>query len=161
MKSDHINSQNSILFDWARKAERASNAHYDAARYFSRLNYWIGIPAVGLSSIVGTTVFATFQKTVEGKWQFLIAFLSVTVAILTGIQTFLRFSERSEKHRLSGARYSAIARELEQHKNSPSSEFIDSIRGRLDGQGEEAPSIPKVIWNRTERRSIKQRNGSN
>lgn len=72
--------------------------------------------------------------------------------------TFLRFSERSEKHRLSGARYAAIAREVEQQfnlsdgSNSPSSEFLDSIRRRLDSLGEAAPSIPPRIWKMAESR---------
>ncbi len=118
----------------------------------------LGIPAVALASIVGSAVIATIEKEVGINMKLLIALLSIGAAVLTGFQTFLRFSERAEKHRQMGARYGAIAREIERLLTMPETalsekaELVDAIRLRLDSLSEEAPVIPPSLWGKAKQR---------
>jgi len=65
------------------------------------------------------------------------------------LQTFLGYSERAEKHRIAGAKYGALGRELEQLRASetpPSSEMISEVRKRLDDLAVESPNNPLPIY---------------
>jgi hypothetical protein len=77
-----------------------------------RNHYRIGIPTVVLSAIVGTTVFATLEKDVHIGVRVVVAGISLTVAILAALQTFLRFGERAELHRIASAKYESLSNEI-------------------------------------------------
>jgi hypothetical protein len=142
----------SLLQEWGRRANASSDAHYDAARHFSQLNYWIGIPAVVLSSLVGSAVFASLEKQVATGYRIGIGFLSVAAAVLSGVQTFLRYAERAEKHRLVGARYGFFVREVEgllalaPADLAQKGSALDDVRAAQDKLAEEAPGLPHRIW---------------
>jgi hypothetical protein len=78
---------------------------------------------------------------------------SVLAAILAGLQTFLRYSERAERHRVSGGKYGTLRREIEQRLVFPPansaelSSYADSLRARWDKLSEECPTTPNRIWN--------------
>jgi hypothetical protein len=74
---------------------------------------------------------------------------SVAAALLTSLQTFLGYSERAEKHRLAGAKYGALGRELESLRsiaNGASEEAMTKVRERLDALAVESPSTPQKIY---------------
>lgn len=140
-----------LLERWHKEVSRSRHAHYEAARAYSKRNYWLGMPAVILSAIVGSTVFATLEKEVDPRIRLLVGFLSVTAGVLTALQTFLAFSARAEKHRLIAAKYGGIRREVEllQEKKVNKAELnerLDEIEKRMSGLGEEAPTVPEKIW---------------
>jgi hypothetical protein len=70
------------------------------------------------------------------------------------MQTFLRYAERSEKHKLAGVRYGAFKREIEQTSAFPPQDtaelkkFVDGLRVRWDKLVEDSPTIPKGVWDR-------------
>src|SRR4051812_10822647 len=88
-------AQEGVLVDWRHRARDAQYAHHLAADRFERLNYRLGIPAVVFSTVVGTAVFATLQKEVDLRIKISVGLISVAAAILTALQTFMRFSERA------------------------------------------------------------------
>ena len=88
-----------LLEQWLRRARENQLQHWESARHYENLNYSLGIPVVVLSTTVGTTVFATLQKQVRLSVQVTVGAVSVLAAVLAGLQTFLRFSERAERHR--------------------------------------------------------------
>lgn len=147
-----------LLRSWNRRAVIALDAHYDAARHYSRRHYWFGVPAAVLSAIVGSTVFASLEHDVDSRLRFLVATLSMAAAILIALQTFLGYSERAEKHRMTGARYGATSRELEVLLTEPEetlktkTKLVESTRQRLDTLAAEAPSIPNAIWDHAKKR---------
>jgi hypothetical protein len=74
---------------------------------------------------------------------------SVAAALLTSLQTFMSYAERAEKHRIAGARYGALGRELEQMKSSGGEyppEVIAELRRRIDDLALEAPNNPLKIY---------------
>ena len=144
-------SPEQLLTDWYRRARESQFSHYTAADYYTRLNLWLGVPVVCFSTVVGTTVFATLEQEVDILLRILVGSISVIAAVLASLQTFLRFSERVEKHKSTAAAYGAIRREIEQMQAISVSldgeeNDITSIRDRLDGLAAEAPEIPQRVW---------------
>jgi hypothetical protein len=143
-----------LLVEWHRRASINKDAHYDAGSYFAKSNYSLGIPVIVLSAVVGTSVFATLEQQVDLWIKIVIGLINVSVAVLGSLQTFFGYAERVEKHRLAGAKYGSIARELEQAivtgNIEDEKEFLDKLRERMDTLSQEAPQIPYEIWRRAE-----------
>jgi hypothetical protein len=146
-----------LLKDWRAKAWENQVSHHDAAQHYAKRHRWLGIPAVAFSTIVGTTVFAAFQKQTESSNTqtsivLIISGVSILSAILTGMQTFLRLSELAEHHRAAGAEYSSIRRLIDEilfippESRGPCKDFLDQVRKRLDELAKTAPNVPNKIW---------------
>jgi hypothetical protein len=136
-----------VLSDWYQRVVVTQRAHYRSADHFSRKSYWLGIPAITLSTVVGTSVFATLQKQPGPKVQIAVGLASVLAAVLAGLQTFLGYSARAEKHRVAGAKYGALGRELEALRASDqqvSDSTISELRKKLDALALESPN--NSIW---------------
>jgi hypothetical protein len=102
-------------------------------------------------------VFATVQKQPEPWLQITVGLASVAAALLASLQTFLGYSERAEKHRIAGAKYGALGRELEQLRASsatPSPEAISEVRKRLDDLAIESPNNPLAIYRKAGSNSL-------
>jgi hypothetical protein len=138
-----------VLDDWYQRVAVTQRAHYLSAEHFGARKYWLGVPAVILSTLVGTSVFATVQKQPELWLQIAVGLASVLAALLTSLQTFLGYSERAERHRIAGAKYGSLGRELEQLRASGSTlspEAISEVRKRLDDLAVESPNNPLPIY---------------
>ena len=146
-----------LLIDWLIRIRVAQLGHIKSATYFDRLNFWLGIPVVALTTIVGTSVFATLQNESSRSLKIATGVGSVIAAVLAGVQTFLRYSERAEKHRVTSGKYGVLRREVEQNLAfAPSSsdelkEYVDSLRLRWDKLTEDSPTAPKRIWQEAEK----------
>lgn len=101
------------LEGWSSRARREADAHRRACRRLERLNYQIGIPTVIISSVVATAVFASLNESVSLAIKFAVGFISVTAAILSGVQTFVRPSVRAEQHRAAQVGLERIVRDIE------------------------------------------------
>jgi hypothetical protein len=140
-----------LINEWGHRNLVALEAHYDAARFFSRRNYWIGIPAIVFAAVVGTSVFATLEKEVDVYIKLIVAMISIFAAVLSALQTFLKYSDRADSHRRTGARYAAIKREIEQLLTSSEEKLkedakpIDVLRKKIDELSFEAPELPAHI----------------
>jgi len=145
---------NELLRKWQQRARTNQMQHYEAAKIFDRAHRALGIPVVVLSTVVGTAVFATLQKQVGLKIQLFVGSLSVLAAILAALQTFLRFSERAEKHRSTAATYSAVRHGIEMVTHEPVAlrgplkEFLEGIRTQIDSLAQSAPNVPDRVWRR-------------
>jgi hypothetical protein len=140
-----------FLDEWYVRVVQTQRAHYQSAEYFARLKFWLGIPTVVLSTAVGTSVFAALQKQPDFWLQVCVGLASVLAALLASLQTFLGYAERAEKHRIAGAKYGAVGRELEVLRASasvPSEQLINEIRKRLDTLALESPNNPIWIYER-------------
>jgi hypothetical protein len=81
---------------------------------------------------------------------------SVLAAILAGLQTFLRYSERAERHRVGAGKYGVLRREMEQKLAFPLpntvelENYVNALRTAWDSLSEESPPVPQKIWNSAE-----------
>lgn len=154
---------NKVLLEWYQRVVVTQKAHYYSADHFRRRNFMLGIPAVILSTFVGTTVFATLQKKPELAMQIAVGLASVTAALLTSLQTFLGYSERAEKHRIAGAKYGALGRELEYLKTliDIDPETVNNLRSKLDTLAIESPNNPIKIYRKAGSKALEPKTTPN
>ncbi len=81
--------------------------------------------------------------------------LSVVAAVLTGLQTFLRYAELAEKHRLAGARFANLKHRIELLMTQPAESDMRSQLAAIEETWaklrEESPSLSSGVWRRIER----------
>ena len=141
-----------LLVGWSRRVSAVESGHYKMADRLGRANIRLGVPIVVLSSLIGTSVFATLGQQVDTTVRILVGMTSVLMAVLAGLQTFLRFAERAEKHRTAASLYSALRRELEELRSlprgnrGPAEQRLSSIRLSMDNLGKESPEIGEWAW---------------
>lgn len=144
-----------LLERWHKRLRETQSSHYEAAKPLGSMNLKLGIPVVVLTTFVGTSVFATLQKDVDLYVKLLVGFISVAAAVLASLQTFLRFSEKAETHRTTGAKAGSVRREVEQLLASGNieaipDERINRLREQIDEIANLAPSVSESIWKRVE-----------
>ena len=144
-----------LLEDWRNRVYAAQAAHYASADRFRLLNYFVGIPAAILSSIVGTALFTGLEK---GPQTLVVGSVSIGAAILAALQTFLRFAERASHHATAADWYSAIRRDIEQllhlspaDRGSPK-ECLDEVRKEMNRVGQNCPELSGDQWSRQAKR---------
>lgn len=140
-----------LVLAWLRRARESQMTHYEMANIFSLRERWLGVPVIFLTSVIGTSVFASLAtQVIDHRAKILVGMLSVVAAVLSSLQTFFKYSERSEKHRSCAAKFASIRRELETiyAENSVTTErrYIDTLRDRLDSLADEAPHVPAGIF---------------
>lgn len=141
-----------LLDNWYKRVIKEQITHVEAARRFANRNYAIGIPSIALSAIVGTALFANLdEKDFGTAYRIGIGAVSCLAAVLSSLQTFLGFAQRSERHRQSASRFAAIRREIEQtitltlgNCDNPD-EFLKQLRDKIDAATENSPEIPTMI----------------
>ena len=121
----------------------ASFGHYAETQRCVRLHLTIGIPAVALSAMAGTTVFASLSPNTNlgTPLKFAIATTSVVAAVLTALQTLLRFSGKSGSA-------SECGKPIFVFPDTVNLEVIDVIRKELDELAARAPDISHAIWSK-------------
>ena len=132
------------------------NFHTTKQQRLSDHRITLGIPAVILSTLVGTSIFASLGETPAQSIQILVGIVSVLAATLSAVQTFLGFSERAAKHREVAARYGAARRKIEKllalSGEAIKPEDVSAVRREIDSVAEEAPNVSDSIWTRTEKK---------
>lgn len=125
-------NQKKLVLDWMRKVHTLEHAHRQEGISWYSYNNWLGIP-----SLIVAALIASLGSICEIKDELIISILStvggVIVAILVGIQTFLRPSEFAEKHRLASGTYEKLRHKIEYLLQFQSNEhdiekLIDEIR---------------------------------
>jgi hypothetical protein len=145
-----------LLAQWRTRAQYAQYCHFAAANYLRNLHYYLGIPSIFLSTLVGTSIFATLEQHDGNHWmRITVGLISVLTAGLSTVQTFLRFEERAERHRTAGTQYGKLGRMMEQfyllyhaYDVVELHRLISEIREQLDELDKISPEIPQHIWSR-------------
>lgn len=149
-------SIDALISGWLVHSHKSRDRHDVASRTYAKGQYALGIPALILSTVVGTSVFSALaSKEVPELW---VGFLSIAAAVVTAVQTFMDFGGRSDKHRLAAVKYKAAIRTLEYlqvklaNKESLGEEQIAAIRAQLDSLEEAAPVVMPRIYDKVEAR---------
>jgi predicted methyltransferase len=133
-------------------------AHYIAWETAARKNKWLGIPVVITTTIVGTAIFGTLQESPGVAWKIVAGLLSLSAAVLSTLQTTLKYSEIAEKHKTAGAKYAAMRRGLDifilkhrgesKEKRQVALQEFEEIATKFAELAEESPSIPDKVYDR-------------
>lgn len=136
-----------LLEEWLERAKQSQQAHRFAAKEFSHMNLYLGIISIVLSTIVGTSVFATLSKQIDVGIQILVGMLSVLAAVFSALNTFLRYGEVSSKHAKAASTYGSVCRMIElQLANGIQNinfEQLDILRCNLDKLADDSPTVPE------------------
>ena len=144
-----------LLDSWRERVRTYQKAHYDAAERLRRRNYLFGVPIIALSAIVGTSVFATISEGLSLWSRIVVGLVSISVAVLSALQTFFRFAERAEQHREAAMKYGAINRELERMRTFPpvgaeaAQGATMQIEEKLNELAQHTPAIPLALLSQT------------
>ena len=102
----------------------SGKAHFNADYRWSCYHYWLGIPSVALSAVVGAAFMKGYPELAAG--------FSAVITVLTALMTFLKPSERASAHKSSGDQYLSLrndARVFRQIKLLHSCDEQSSIDG--------------------------------
>jgi hypothetical protein len=81
----------------------SSKNHFEAARIFRSLHLSVGIPMVVIAAVAGAAALAKFDAN-----GLIAGLLSIGVAVLSAVQTFLNPNERVSAHMNTGNSYDAL-----------------------------------------------------
>lgn len=150
-KVSSTNASTILVKDWFRRAREAQQLHYACANHFNHLHYWLGIPTVIFAAAVGIAVFVSLEQDASGIIKIVVGMISIIAAVLASLQTFLGFSERAEKHRLTAASYASVKRTLEfLHTFRPDegeelTNKLQKVKVEMDTLAKAAPDVPHKI----------------
>lgn len=140
-----------LLLKWLRRARESQFSHYDAAKKLRNHGQNLGIPVIIITAVLGASAFGSIlTETVPLFAKLIAGLLGLAAAILSSLQTFFKFSERSEKHKVCAAKYGAIRRELEffHTQGNITDAELKEIRLKLDKLAEDAPDVEAAFFSR-------------
>ncbi|MET8303756.1 MULTISPECIES: SLATT domain-containing protein [Micromonospora] len=144
-----------LLQTWLRRAREGQHSHHEAGKFLKRANYWLAIPVIVITTVLGTGAFAALTSNVPGSLKITFGVFSIVAAILSALQIHLRFPERAEKHKTLGAQYGNIRRRIEAIIATPHDEreerqrLLDEIRGKFDALSTEGDVVSRRIFDKT------------
>jgi hypothetical protein len=126
-----------------------------------RRHNWISVPLLVLSSGTGVSSVAQIGggNGAGAALSVLVTVLGVSVAILTALQRFLRYSERAEESKYMAKNYSKIARAIQYNMTLVESQaivfkptaflaFVERFHKDMDGLLGEATDLPHELLSR-------------
>lgn len=142
------------IIDEAKRLEETAlysfKGHHCAAAGWANAHLWLGLPTAILSTLVGAATFSQYAKT-HPEVAFVAGCISITVAVLSGITTFLNPNKREAAHLSAGHGFSRINQEarlfwsvecwLEESETILSAKLREMI-DRKDDLNSKSPQVP-------------------
>lgn len=137
-----------LIDQWRRGLRISVRAHYEAAKFYQRLHWWLSIPAIIISAALGTSVMVSIQHSTVGWIKTVMAILSVATVVLSSLLASLKFAERSERHKAAAAQLTEVRRALEENLvfDRLDQATIAALRKKWDDADRQAPTIPSRIY---------------
>lgn len=142
-------------------AGRTGLAHYRAAEVAEKWNRMVGVPNTVISAIVATSIFATLSENVDIRLRIATGFVAIAAAILAALQAFLNLADRAEKHKLAGAKYGGVRRQIDLFELSTLDVGSDDRQAALERLGEitealnslatESPTLNSKLYDEAKR----------
>jgi hypothetical protein len=154
----HVVSWNSqlerIISDEGERSLCYSWLHSKSEKWYSKLNTYLTLPVILLSTIAGAGSIGT-DSLFNGSStaNVLIGCISLSVATLNTVGSYFSWAKRSESHRIAGTTYAKIYRFIVIELALPRSERITAkdmlkvVREQCDRLQETSPQIPDNIIN--------------
>lgn len=150
------------------QARRKARAQYLASKSTQRMHNRLGVPVVVLTAVVGTSIFASISTSPALGWVIAAGLISLLAASLAALQTFFGFGVRAQQHRVAGAKYSSVMRDLDLFKVHISLNRIPAedalaklaeINARLDQIDEESPDVADRFYDRARQEQMGDQKG--
>ena len=151
-----------MLEDVLEKAEqfqnfciKKCNAHYLAAEINGKRNRFFGIPVAAITAVVATSIFGTLSQKETVVWLSIITGgLSILAAILSSLQTFLRYSEVAQEHRTAAVGFESMRRKLDlfllKYRGSDDRQAaldrLEKLSADIDAISQNSPTLPDAVY---------------
>jgi hypothetical protein len=141
-----------LLESWHRRVAAAEAGHRLLADRLLRRHFGLGVPVVIVTTTVGTSVFASIEGPNADSILAFAGVISLGAAVLSSLQTFLRYATRAEGHRVAAIRYETLRRDLAKKLALPrdargdAEQALDGVRQRMDRYAKESPTIGEREW---------------
>ena len=128
------------------------------ANLLALIDLALGIPVVVLTTVVGTSVFATLQESLNTRIRIIGGLLIVFAAVLASLHTWLHLGELVEKNRVAAESWAAIRREISEtlalypahaRTRGDPKVFLDAIRRQINEVAAASPEMRHYHWART------------
>jgi len=103
------------------------DSHQRRTNVLNRMSMFFGLPITIFAAVSGTAAFATLGQQVGGSWPVLVIILSLTITVLSTIQTFFRFSEQAAKEQAAANQYAGLLWEIRRWANTRQSRKRTSV----------------------------------
>lgn len=133
-----------LIDDWKQRVNDNQKANYALAIKHNKYHYWIGLPAIILTTIAGATLLAEAQ---EPRIRITVGIVGIIAAILSAIQTFYSHAKRAENHRFVASQLVHVRRDIEiferfvPDSKSEREQRIREIDERISQIENDAPAI--------------------
>lgn len=120
--------------------------HDRATRWAARRNDFLQIPSIILASVTGF-----LSATSELLPPVAIGALTLTVGVLGTLNSYYRFSQRSEGHRITAQLYLKLYKNLEvelslpREQRTPAEALLKDLRDKMSKISETAPQLPEAV----------------
>jgi len=140
-----------LLQKWHKGLRLLQVGNFRAATYYSKLGKRFGVFVVIITSVVSSAIFGTLGESEYKGLQLVAGLISVLGTVLSSLQTFLGYSERSASHKEAAVGYGELRTEVEMLLASDLTAIsnwdkrVDSIRIRWLDVDKGAPTLPSRI----------------
>ena len=142
-----------LLSEWGEISLSYAWLHQFSTRKYQQKNRHFAIPIIILSSLAGTANFADAYVPEGFQMGFSACVGSVNIfcAILGTLQSFLKYAELYESHRMSALSWTSLGRsiqiELALHpdRRKPCREFLKVSRAQMDSLLESSPTLDQDV----------------
>ncbi len=162
-KEEIISKTKEAIIDEAKRIEEnclyTAKGHFAAAQFWTNFRLWVGIPMAILSAIAGTSALAQF-----GYHKIVAAILSIIVAALAGITTFLNPNEKANTHLNSGSNYDSLQSKTRifwtidcwrENSEQVLTDKLKDLSDQRDKLNRDSPQIPTWAYKKA-RKGIKE-----
>ena len=144
----------SVINKWHERVSKTQNAHYEAGGMYEKSFICLGTIVIIASATLGG--IDVLVPSGDGPFsaeniKHYSGFISLFIAIVAGLQTFLKLSQRAERHHLAGANYGEVRRSLEEIviicevSEAEAMDRLHRIKKEMDSYAIQSPQIPKKI----------------
>lgn len=145
-------SKKELLDRWLKRARESQLSHHLMAEKLDSQHKWLGILVIVITSISGATSILAELKDDD---KLILGLVTLSVTILTALQTFLKLEEKANRHRVAAAGFGDVRRTLELASVS-GDEATDLSLTRVEiamgNLAKESPSVPKSDYDKALKR---------
>lgn len=144
--------QKKLILDWTRKIHTLEYAHRYESLSKDSLNLWLGVPSIIIAALISALPSLALPSFSEFK-PYLVFIGSIgacAVAVMGGLQTFLKPSELAEKHRFYSTIYEDLRHRLELlllSDNSNSEQLTEKLNLlKAEWDRLHTPNVSTINW---------------
>ena len=139
-----------LLNKWTLALRSLQHEHQLSSRFYEKLSWRLGIPAVVFSAIAGATIFSPGAGADVTKVPFIAGICTLFAAIASAAQTFLECAPRSISHKIASGKFGELVAQSElasvrQMNDAIFDELLADIRSKWNIAHGEAPSLRASI----------------